>query len=269
MNITWARISGRVIHALLSFFILGTLNLWSAIPAKAGDDHPYFPSEFHATEGSGEATISVVRDSGAGSVKVTYSTKPSDATEGVDYQPVIGELTFGEGERGPKYFRVPIIDDKEAEPDETVLLLLYDASGQAIDFSELVIQSNEPYVEDPGDNPGAESAKGSAGAASGRAGNSGGRKAGSPGPSIASDSGGSSQDGLVAGEIPTIVLGYQKDLEETTSPKEVNRKTRLASASTAATGPIKVLWAVSALALAAGVCALWWLKTRGTQPPAE
>ncbi len=90
-------------------------------------------STYTVTEDVGVATITVERVNGnSGQVSVRYKTLSlgSTAEAGKDYQETQGTLTFQDGETR-KSFTVPIVDDKTAEPDETVKLLLFAPSGGA------------------------------------------------------------------------------------------------------------------------------------------
>ncbi len=88
---------------------------------------------YTVTEDVGVATITVERVNGSsGQVGVQYKTLSlgSTAEAGKDYQETQGTLTFQDGET-LKSFTVPILDDKNVEPDETVRLLLFGPSGGA------------------------------------------------------------------------------------------------------------------------------------------
>ena len=82
-------------------------------------------------ENEGNATITVAREDGsAGTVTVKYATSDGSAVTGEDYTASTGTLTFGPGEQ-TKTFTVPIIDDGNPEPEETVNLTLSDPTGGA------------------------------------------------------------------------------------------------------------------------------------------
>jgi uncharacterized delta-60 repeat protein len=84
---------------------------------------------YEITENGGQAVITVQRRGGTTSdVTVDYQTLPESATPGSDYTTVSGTLTFLEGEtRGT--FTVPIINDFVGETNETVSLVLTNATG--------------------------------------------------------------------------------------------------------------------------------------------
>ena len=87
-------------------------------------------------EGDGQATISVQRlvingQGAKGAVSVKYQTAGGGtATPGADYTAVSGTLSWADGDATTKTFAVPIVDDTFREPDETILLRLYDISGK-------------------------------------------------------------------------------------------------------------------------------------------
>ena len=71
-------------------------------------------------EDGGELTFRVSLDmSSLRQVVVDYATMDATATAGIDYQPVVGTLTFAPGETATTV-RVVLIDDQLDEPDETL-----------------------------------------------------------------------------------------------------------------------------------------------------
>ena len=75
-------------------------------------------------ESSGSATITVTLSAASGlTATVHYATSNGTATAGSDYTPVSGTLTFAPGQV-QQVFTVPITNDVQAEPSETVLLML-------------------------------------------------------------------------------------------------------------------------------------------------
>ncbi|HON07929.1 MAG TPA: Calx-beta domain-containing protein, partial [Verrucomicrobiota bacterium] len=106
---------------------------------------------FSVLENETNAVITVRRNGGTtGSVMVDYSTTNGTATTGVDYTDVSGTLTFPEGET-MQTFLVPIIDDKDIESPETVLLALSNPTdGAELDFQStavLTIISDDSLVQ--------------------------------------------------------------------------------------------------------------------------
>lgn len=256
--------------------ILAALLASRSSPATGAQDaeHPYFPQEFLVAEGDGHARISVVRDSTAGAATVTYGTKPSDAKEGSDYLPVRGRLHFPAGDAGPKTFDVPIVDDGEPEEDEALLLILYDGAGRGIDFSELVIRSNETASDDDEDRPGSRSSAEN-GSSREQEATSSSREAAGQG-SVSAQPGGAASgappavpaDALAPDEVPTIVLGAPEPTAEDVPAKKRTRQQRpLSVESPGSLRPIRALFGLSAAMLAAGTLAFIWLRSRGKGPP--
>ena len=82
-------------------------------------------------EADGTATITVTRVDGTdGQVTVDYATNDGTATSGEDYTAATGTLTFADGEAN-KTFQITITNDSTDEPDETVNLVLRNATGGA------------------------------------------------------------------------------------------------------------------------------------------
>jgi len=83
-------------------------------------------------EGGGSATVTVQRVNGtAGAVSVHYASADGSATGGSDYTPVSGTLNWAAGDGASKSFQVPILDDGDAEGDETLTLALSAPTGGA------------------------------------------------------------------------------------------------------------------------------------------
>jgi hypothetical protein len=76
-----------------------------------------------AAEGALKSVVTVRRTSGTGTTLVSYATSNGTATAGSDYTATSGTLTFNPGVV-TQTFTVPIINDKEDEPAETVNLTL-------------------------------------------------------------------------------------------------------------------------------------------------
>ncbi len=82
-------------------------------------------------EHDGLVTVLVTRTFGAsGTVTVHYATGNGSATPGVDYTPVAGTLTFGDGEV-VKTFQIPVAFDLDQEGQEMIPLLLSAPTGGA------------------------------------------------------------------------------------------------------------------------------------------
>jgi uncharacterized delta-60 repeat protein/uncharacterized repeat protein (TIGR01451 family) len=79
-------------------------------------------------------------------ISVDFAVYDGTAVAGADYIPVSGTLTWAVGDEQPKTFLVPIIDDKIGENDETVVLILTNATaGTAIatPVAQLTIVSDD------------------------------------------------------------------------------------------------------------------------------
>jgi uncharacterized repeat protein (TIGR01451 family)/uncharacterized delta-60 repeat protein len=89
-------------------------------------------ARFEASEASGKATIGVRLGQPLGAtITVDYATGGGTATEGSDYLPVSGTLTFAPGQT-LQTFEVPLVNDAESEGDETVALTLSNLQGPAL-----------------------------------------------------------------------------------------------------------------------------------------
>lgn len=100
----------------------------------------YLSAFFTVDENATNAVITVRRNGGTtGAATVDYATIPGTATPNVDYKDVMGSLTFPEGET-MMTFEVPIINDREVEPPETVTLVLANPTdGADLDFQSIAV----------------------------------------------------------------------------------------------------------------------------------
>lgn len=106
---------------------------------------------FTVYENETNAVITVRRNGGTtGTASVDYATIPDTATPDVDYRNVMGSLTFPEGET-MLTFEVPIINDREIEPPENVMIVLANPTdGADLDFQStavLTIISDDSLVQ--------------------------------------------------------------------------------------------------------------------------
>ncbi|USQ76697.1 cell wall-binding repeat-containing protein [Ornithinimicrobium cryptoxanthini] len=103
---------------------------WTAAPpppAVAFSSATYAVSEAGPT-----ATITATLSAtGSAAVTVDYATTDGTATAGSDYTAATGTLTFAAGDTSAS-FTVPITDDTDDEPDETVLLSLTNPVGATL-----------------------------------------------------------------------------------------------------------------------------------------
>jgi MYXO-CTERM domain-containing protein len=88
---------------------------------------------YSVNEEGGTATITVNRVGGGdGAVSVSYATSDGTATQGDDYAPAAGMLSWADGDTAAKTFQVAILDDALFEGDETVNLALSNPQGAAL-----------------------------------------------------------------------------------------------------------------------------------------
>jgi len=104
---------------------VGSSNSVSVFGLLAGT-FSFGSAAYSVQEANTNATITVNRIGGTnGAVQVSYATiAGGTATNGVDYTSVSGALNWTNGESAPKTFTVPILNDGQAGPNETVNLAL-------------------------------------------------------------------------------------------------------------------------------------------------
>ena len=99
------------------------------VPPAAGAFQFSSPA-YDATEGSGRATITVMRIGGSsGAVSVDYTTVASGSAGAADFTMTSGTLHWADGDAVPKTFIVPIIDDATPEATETFAVQLSSPAG--------------------------------------------------------------------------------------------------------------------------------------------
>lgn len=87
---------------------------------------------YSASETDAGATITVERfGDTSGSVGVSYATSDGTATAGADYTTTSGTLSWADGDAAPKSFSIPVLQDTQAEGNETVNLALSAPTGGA------------------------------------------------------------------------------------------------------------------------------------------
>jgi serine protease AprX len=117
----------------------GLLDLYGAYtwlmnnpPSPEPGELQFGAASFSADENAGNVLVTVTRTGGdAGQVTVGYATADDTASAGEDYQATTGTLTFPDGETG-RSFSVPILDDPDAEGDESFALILENPTGGAL-----------------------------------------------------------------------------------------------------------------------------------------
>jgi len=101
---------------------------------------------YTVNEGVSNAVITVRRNWGTSNqVQVTYQTLAGTAAPGADYLPATGVLTFPQGET-LQTFAVPIINDLEIEPVETVVLKLSDPTNLTLGAAGELDFQNEAHL---------------------------------------------------------------------------------------------------------------------------
>jgi hypothetical protein len=88
---------------------------------------------YSASEGGQAVTIEVRRVGGAqGSASVSFATPAGSAVLDVDYQVDLATLNWDDGDAAPKSVVLIVVDDTEAEANETVTLTLTGAAGATL-----------------------------------------------------------------------------------------------------------------------------------------
>lgn len=124
---------GGIASAITKTFTINSQNV--KVDANTRTDVPAGPSvefssgNYAVNEDTGTRTITVSLSRAATSpVSVRYATSNGSATVGSDYTAASGTLTFDTGETS-KTFSVPIINDSNVEPAETINLTLSNPQG--------------------------------------------------------------------------------------------------------------------------------------------
>ncbi|MFL6192777.1 MAG: Calx-beta domain-containing protein [Thermoanaerobaculia bacterium] len=90
-------------------------------------------ASYSVNEGAGTVTISVQRVAGDdGPVTVQYGATAGTATAGADFAATSGTLSWADGDDSTKSFAVSVVNDPQAETNETVLLALSNPAGGAV-----------------------------------------------------------------------------------------------------------------------------------------
>jgi uncharacterized delta-60 repeat protein len=124
--------------------VTGTAQLGRATATLVIFDNDFAPgvlnfaaSALSVNEGSGNATLTVLRTSGSrGAVSVDYVATSGTATAGLDFQAVRGTLAFSDGQTAQSIL-VPIIDDILVEGNEFFTVTLSNIAGGALLGSSL------------------------------------------------------------------------------------------------------------------------------------
>ena len=107
-------------------------------------------TEYTADESDSSIQLRVDRVGGTdGVVSVEYATADVTTTQLEDYVPVVGQLTFGDGQES-MLITIPIIQDPFVEDDETFNVVLSNATGGAqIDTSSVAVTITDDDTSDP------------------------------------------------------------------------------------------------------------------------
>src|SRR5262249_25054414 len=108
-------------------------------PACAGAPDPaagtiaFESATFSAPELPGDGATVILRRSGGsrGAVSALLPTADDTAAAGGDYTAVAAQVLFADGEEGSRAVHIPLVTDHDAEPDETVRLVLTQPMGCA------------------------------------------------------------------------------------------------------------------------------------------
>ena len=107
-----------------------------SINVQSGGRFSFNTATYGVNESGTTATITVLRENGAaGSATVNYATSNGTATSGasctngVDYLPASGTLTWNSGDNTARQFTITICNDGSNEDDETINLTLNNATG--------------------------------------------------------------------------------------------------------------------------------------------
>jgi hypothetical protein len=96
------------------------------------------------------AVVSVQRDPSStftGPFSISYTSIPINATAGVDFEYVTGNLNFAAGEN-IKYINVKIYSDASTDPLESFILNLYNLQAPGSSYSVITIPSHIVYIVD-------------------------------------------------------------------------------------------------------------------------
>jgi uncharacterized delta-60 repeat protein len=121
------------------FGITGPAQLGRAAATLVIFDNDFAPgvlnfgsSSLSVNEGSGNATLTVLRTSGSrGAVSVDYVATPGTASAGADFQAVRGTLAFSDGQTAQSIL-IPINDDTLVEGNENFTVTLSNPAGGAL-----------------------------------------------------------------------------------------------------------------------------------------
>lgn len=115
----------------LALLALGALFLAPAVASAAYGTAQLSSPTYTVGEGDGHATITVTRSDTNVTGEIRYGINHITAQPYQDYKPVGGRLDFAVGQASAS-FEIPIVDDSNVEPTETVHIHLYGAHPMAL-----------------------------------------------------------------------------------------------------------------------------------------
>lgn len=122
-------------------------------PVPAAGTLQFSTGFFAVNEAAGSPpTILVTRSGGStGAVSATFATLDGTGRAGIDYQPVLTTVHFGDGDSGTRVVELPIIPNMLDEADRTVLLALSEPGGCASlgtpSSAVLTIEDDDPPAQ--------------------------------------------------------------------------------------------------------------------------
>ena len=109
-------------------------------------------TELDVHEDSDDIVVTLLRTGGSdGAVTVDYATANGTAIAGQDYSAISGTLTFGDGETD-RQLTIPLINDTDAEDNETFTLTLSNPAGGATigqAVQTITIEDNDGHTHGP------------------------------------------------------------------------------------------------------------------------
>jgi hypothetical protein len=128
-NLNLSNVTGGVLGNPVN----AVVNINDDEPMPASGTLHFSGSAYTINEGAGiDAVVTITRSNGnIGTVSVDFTTEDGSAIQGMDYTAVASTISFSDGEVS-KTATISIVDDTIDEQDETVNLVLSNASGGAI-----------------------------------------------------------------------------------------------------------------------------------------
>lgn len=132
VNLTLSAPTGGAVLGSPSTAVLTIADNDESGPAPTPGSLSFTAPAQNAPEGGGALNVQVQRTGGtSGTVSVQYDSTGGSATAGDDYTAVTGILSWAGGDGSAKSFQLPILDDSDAEGNETVTLALSAPTGGA------------------------------------------------------------------------------------------------------------------------------------------